>query len=328
MNRLSALEAAVVRGCGSLIAPGGNRGSLLVLIYHRVLPTADPLLPGEPDAGAFAEQMDLVRATCTVLPLAEAVERLLSGSLPSRAAAITFDDGYANNQSVAAPILAARKLPATVFVATGFIGTGRMFNDTVIESVRRAADRLDLGDMGLGIHELTDSPARRRAIDAILSAVKYKSLEERLAMAAAIAERVGAALPNDLMMTADQIRALHAGGIEIGAHTVSHPILRRLDADSARREIVASRRELEDIIGARVTSFAYPNGRPLQDYDGTHVQMVREAGFSAAVSTAWGAAGRNSDRHQIPRMLPWDRSPLKFAARLLRTHRQQSAATA
>lgn len=328
MKPLSGLEAAVIRGCGRFIAPGGSRGSLLVLIYHRVLETADPLLPDEPDAQGFAEQMDVVRAICTVLPLTEAVERLLSGTLPPRAATITFDDGYANNHAVAAPILAARKLPATVFVSTGFIGTGRMWNDTVIESVRRSGDLLDLADLNLGTHELTDVAARRRAIDAILAALKYRNLEERLVMAAAIAARAGSALPGDLMMTVAQIKDLHAQGIEIGAHTVSHPILKRLDEATARREILASRSELEAIIGAPVTSFAYPNGRPHQDYDASHVEIVRKAGFRVAVSTAWGAAGRNADRHQIPRMLPWDRSALRYAARMLRTHRQRQAVTA
>jgi peptidoglycan/xylan/chitin deacetylase (PgdA/CDA1 family) len=329
MKALSRLEAALLRGCGSLLAPGGGRGSLLVLIYHRVLETADPLLSGEPTAQAFTEQMDVIRNTCHVLPLSEAVERLGSGSLPPRAACITFDDGYANNRTVAAPLLAARKIPATVFVATGFIGTGRMWNDTVIECVRRApGQQLDLSALGLDRYSLADWPARRRAFAAIVGALKYLPLDERLTRVAAIAERVGVALPDDLMMSESQIRELGGFGIEIGAHTVTHPILKRLDAPAAQREIEASKSMLEAITGRAVTTFAYPNGRPNQDYDASHVEMVRRAGFRTAVSTAWGAAGRHSDPYQIPRMLPWDRSSLKFGARLMTTYRAQRAAVA
>jgi peptidoglycan/xylan/chitin deacetylase (PgdA/CDA1 family) len=325
MKRLSQLEATLVRAGGSMLAPGGARGSLLVLIYHRVLPAPDPMLSGEPDVAAFTSQMDVIRDTCHVLPLAEAVERLAAGSLPPRAACITFDDGYANNCTLAAPVLHARGMPATVFVASGFIGNGRMFNDTVIESVRRATGVLDLTDLGLGRHELVDMPARLRAVDAILKSLKYLEQPARLAKAEAIAERAGQALPQDLMMSEDQIRQLGSFGIDVGAHTVSHPILARLDAATAKREIEASKSALEAIVGARLRTFAYPNGRPGQDYEASHVEMVRAAGFSAAVSTAWGAAERGSDRYQIPRMLPWDRSALRFALRLMRTHRSARA---
>src|SRR4029453_9293701 len=133
--------------------------------------------------------MDLIAGLCTVLPLAEAVERLYAGTLPPRAACITFDDGYRNNLTVAAPILRARGLPATVFVSTGYIGNGRMFNDTVIESVRRAGTELDLSDLGLGRYDFADDRARLRAIDQILTHVKYMEFSERSEKAAALAQR-------------------------------------------------------------------------------------------------------------------------------------------
>ncbi len=324
MDRLSAPGAAAIRACGKLLAPGGGRGTLLVLIFHRVLPEPDPLLPGEPDVVAFAAQADLIAAICRVLPLQEAVDRLYSGSLPERAACITFDDGYANNLTQAAPILKSRGLPATVFVATSFLNGGRMWNDQVIESVRHARGELDLTSLGLGRHGLEDVPARRRAIDALIGALKYSDPHERAAQAAAIAERVGSD-GNDLMLTEEQVRQLRREGVDIGAHTVTHPILVAAAADDARREIAASKSILESMIGEPVTLFAYPNGRPRRDYAREHVEMVRQAGFSAAVSTAWGACRRASDRFQLPRMLPWDTSALKFAARLLRTHRAAPA---
>jgi peptidoglycan/xylan/chitin deacetylase (PgdA/CDA1 family) len=320
MDRLSGLQRALFAACGSVLSPAGSRGSLLVLMYHRVLTEPDPLLADEPDARTFAAHMDVVRDTCNVIGLGEALERLRTRSLPARAACVTFDDGYANNFEVALPILAERKMPATVFVATQFIGGGRMWNDTIIEVVRRAQGALDLRKFDLGQHLLDDIRSRRIAFDTILSKLKYFEYADRLRTAQEIAEIAGADLPENLMMSEDMIRKLHAHGVEIGAHTHSHPILTRLDDDQARREIVQSKQILESVIGAPVTTFAYPNGRPGVDYDGRHVEMVRSCGFSGAVSTARGCARRHSDLFQIPRVAPWDRTAPRFAARLIKTY--------
>lgn len=323
MKSLPPIQAGLLRAFGNFIAPGGPRGALLVLIYHRVLAQRDPILTDEPTADEFAAQMDIVASTCRVLPLSEAVARLRAGSLPPRAVSITFDDGYANNRELAAPILKRRGIPATIFVATGFVGRGRMWNDTVIEAVRGAGPRLDLGPLGLGAFDLPDAAACIRALEKILPALKYLDPEQRQERADAVADAAG--IPRDAspMMSEQQIHELENFGIEIGAHTVTHPILRSVGADAARREIAASKDTLESITGRRIGLFAYPNGRPGRDYDASHVALVKSCGFDAAVSTAWGAAGREVDRFQIPRMLPWDSSPLKFAARLLRTYREQ-----
>jgi peptidoglycan/xylan/chitin deacetylase (PgdA/CDA1 family) len=327
MNRLPPLQSKLLQAAGTLASRCGP-ASLLVLIYHRVLPTRDPLLPDEPDAADFSAQMDLIGRNFRLLPLREAVQRLRSGDLPARSVSITFDDGYANNCEVALPILKARGIPATVFVAPGFLSGGRMFNDTVVEAVRRAPAELDLTREGFGRHALPDDAARVRAIAAILPVLKYLPQAERLRRAAAVAERVGAGLPDDLMMTEDQVRRLHHEGIEIGAHTMNHPILANADEVTARREIVESKGRLEEMIGAKVSSFAYPNGGPTRDYTTRDVVLAREAGFDVAVSTAWGAATPGRDPHQIPRIAPWDRTALRFGLRLVRAYVERTAALA
>jgi peptidoglycan/xylan/chitin deacetylase (PgdA/CDA1 family) len=123
------------------------------------------------------------------------------------------------------------------------------------------------------------------------------------------------------MMRDDEVRALRDAGMEIGAHTATHPILTRLPPAEARREIDDSRDRLAAILNEPVSLFAYPNGKPGQDYAPEHVRMVRDAGFSAAVSTAWGVASPGSDVFQLPRFTPWDRGPAKFALRLLLNRR-------
>jgi peptidoglycan/xylan/chitin deacetylase (PgdA/CDA1 family) len=305
------------------LSPAGARGRLSVLIFHRVLPQPDPIFPGEVDAVAFDAICRWTKSWCNVLPLDQAVQGLRNRNLPERALAITFDDGYADNRTVAQPILQRHGLSATFFIATDFLDGGRMWNDTVIESVRRCpAARLDLSSLPrpdgaghLGQHAIGTPEEKRQAIGAILGQIKYLPVAERQAMTTQIANCATVQLPSDLMMTSQQVRELHRAGMQIGAHTRTHPILATLGADAARAEIHESRRCLEQVLGERVGLFAYPNGKPGTDYSPESVQIVRELGFDAAVSTTWGASHSGTDLFQIPRFTPWDRSKLRFGAR-------------
>jgi peptidoglycan/xylan/chitin deacetylase (PgdA/CDA1 family) len=301
-----------------MLAPGGSRGTLGILIYHRVLPGADALLGDDIDAAGFESQMAFLAQEFNVLPLGEGCERLVQGTLPARAVSITFDDGYADNEQIALPILKRHGLTATFFIATGYADGGVMFNDVVIEAVRRAPGGThDLLRLGLGRCELSDDASRVAAINALLPQLKYRPVSERGDMAARIAGELGVSISLDLMMRPAQIRHLHDEGMEIGAHTVNHPILAVTGDREARDEIVESKRRLEDITGSRVRLFAYPNGEPGRDYIDRDVRLVREAGFAAAVSTSMGIARRASDLFQLPRFGPWDRTPRRMGLRLL-----------
>ena len=312
------LGGTVFRFVGNLLAPAGERGRLSILIYHRALAAPDPILHDETDAAVFAWQMALLRDQFNVLPLGEACARLARGALPARAACITFDDGYADNEQIALPILKRLGLPATFFVATGYSDGGIMFNDAVIEAVRRApAGTHDLAPLGLGSHSFDDSASRRAAIDDLLGQIKYRPVAERTELVERLAAAMQSTLPTNLMMRPAQIKRLYDEGMEIGAHTVTHPILTVLDEQQARAEIVGGKHRLEEITGAPVTLFAYPNGKPGRDYGPRDVDLVRQAGFTAAVSTTAGAGNRASDLYQLPRFTPWDRSPWRFGLRLL-----------
>ena len=308
--------AASVRSFGRVLSfVRGPR--LSILIFHRVLPRPDALMPDEPDAIAFEARMRWLASGFRVMPMVESARRLKDGSLPANAACVTFDDGYADNVTIAAPILAKLRLPATFFVSTGFLDGGRMWNDTVIESVRACpGDSLDLERLDCGTWSVRDDAGRRAAIAGLLDRLKYLPQGERQTRVDAIADAVGLPARSDLMMTRQQVRELRRHGMSIGAHTVTHPILTTLTADEALREIDEGRRDLEDTLSERVKVFAYPNGKPMRDYDASHVALVRELGFDAAVSTAWGASRRESDRFQLPRFTPWDTRVDRFGLRL------------
>jgi peptidoglycan/xylan/chitin deacetylase (PgdA/CDA1 family) len=301
-----------------LLSPGGKRG-LSIFIYHRVLPHKDPLFPGEVDSAEFDHDLRRIGAMFNVIALRDAVRHSAAGTLPPRAACITFDDGYADNAEVALPVLQRHKLPATFFVATGFLNGGRMWNDSVIEMVRRAPDgALDFSTFGLGIHPVTTVAQRQAAIKALIGQLKYLPMGERLDMVNRLVDAVGIALPTNLMMTSSQVRQLHQSGMSIGAHTVNHPILASIDLTTARAEISQGKHALEEMIGAPVPLFAYPNGKPDADYRAEHVALVKDLGFEGAVSTAWGACKGAPDVFQLPRFSPWDRTPLRFALRMAR----------
>lgn len=307
----------IVNALLSLRSPGGARGRLSILIYHRVLPAPDPLLPGEPDAATFRWQMQLVARHFRPLSLASAVTDLRAGRLPARAICVTFDDGYADNAEIALPILTSLGIPATFFIATAFLDGGRMFNDTIIETVRRLpSGHWDFSDLGFGCHELGDASSRINTYSSIIRNAKYLPQPERDQRVAQLAGQAGSPLPEQLMMRAEQVLILRQAGMDIGGHTHSHPILARLTETDAECEIRRGRDELEALLGEPVRLFAYPNGRPGQDYFEQHVAMVRKAGFDAAVSTAWGGARHNTDRFQLPRFTPWDRTPTRFLLRL------------
>jgi peptidoglycan/xylan/chitin deacetylase (PgdA/CDA1 family) len=311
----------LIRTALGMASPGGTRGRLSILIFHRVLPQVDPLFPQEMDAQRFDVLCGWLAAWFNVLPLDQAVRRLKEGSLPQRALAITFDDGYADNHDVAMPILKKHGLCATFFIATGFLDGGRMWNDTVIESVRLtpqgALPLQQLGVSGLSEMAVRTVADKKNAITQIIRAIKYLPVPQRLALTQELAALAQVTPPSDLMMTSAQVRAMRRAGMQIGAHTVSHPILAKLSEDEAREEILRGKHQLEDLLDEPITLFAYPNGKPGEDYAPLNVQIVKDLGFEAAVSTAWGASNAQTDLFQIPRFTPWDRSPWRFALRMM-----------
>jgi len=307
---------SLMKSIFSIMSPAGVRGPLSILIFHRVAAQPDPVFPGEMHARRFDEVCGWLKSWFNVLPLDAAVAHLKAGTLPARAACITFDDGYADNHDVALPILQKHGLQATFFIATGFLDGGRMWNDTVVESIRHTeVTTLDLSEFG---RFMVGSPAEKaEAIGAVLGKIKYLPMAERLAAAQRIAMSAKADLPGNLMMTSAQVKAMRQAGMQIGAHTVSHPILACLSDKQAKAEIQESKDFLENVLGERVGLFAYPNGKPGKDYTPASVEVVNCLDFDAAFSTQWGASCTGDDLFQIKRFTPWDKTQWRFGTRLL-----------
>ena len=185
------------------------------------------------------------------------------------------------------------------------------------EAVRAVTTpEFDLRAAKLGCYRTGSLAEKRETIDAILGATKYLPQDERDDVVKAIQEAGGNPLPDDLMMTDEQVRFLRDAGMEVGAHTRKHPILAKCTPAQAQAEIADGRDDLAALLGTPPRLFAYPNGKPGTDYDATHVELVKRTGFDAAVSTSGGAARAGDDPYQLPRFTPWARKQLHFGLRI------------
>lgn len=310
------LTKTIYRTLGNLVSPGGARGKVQIFIFHRVLSEIDPLSMWEPDIERFDNLIRLISETYNVISLGEACDRLSQKSLPIRAACITFDDGYEDNYSNALPILQKYNVPATVFIATDFIDGGIMWNDVIIESIRNMSGILTINELDVENENCVTFKEKRSLLDRLIPKIKYMTPVQREDIVMQIADITGYQLKS-LMMTSEQIVEMEEKGITIGAHTCSHPILRSIDEADAKKEIAHSKEILQGILKNNVNLFAYPNGRPGEDYSNRDVDIVKSLGFKAAVSTRKDIATSSSNVFELPRFTPWDLSVHKFMVRNL-----------
>jgi peptidoglycan/xylan/chitin deacetylase (PgdA/CDA1 family) len=300
---------------------------LNTLIYHRVLPEPDPLRPWEIDAQSFNQHLEWISGVFNVLPLQEASEALHANKLPKRSLCITFDDGYLDNAEIALPLLKSHQMPATFFCTSAFIEGGMMWNDQVIEAIRHwPSESISISELALENLPLNTLGSRAKSAEAILNKLKYIEKTERANIAQKLFEE-SQADPGRQMMSAKEIRYLHNQGMEIGGHTHNHPILSNLNEDDARYEIEHNKRTLEAILDQKISSFAYPNGKPGKDFLSEHSQIVSNADYKIAVSTSPGVSNHSINTLQLPRFTPWDDTRDKFLLRLALNHTQKVSFT-
>ena len=290
---------------------------LSILAFHRVFPEKNGIFSGAMDAVQFDHLLRILKKCYLILPLSEAVSIIQKGTVSSEILSITFDDGYKDNFSVAMPILLKHKLRATFFVASGFLNGQWMWNDGIIEAVTQINKSvLDLSSFDLGYYDISSPAKKQFAINAILEAVKYQPNESRIKFANDLICLYGIAPPKRIMMKPEEVKSLYESGMEIGGHTISHPILAHLPYQDAYREIQGNKRKLENIINAPINVFAYPNGIPGKDFTQETKSIVKRLGYRAAVSTFSEVASTTSDPFELPRYTPWDKNPYKFMLRL------------
>jgi len=297
------------------------RPGAVILMYHRIadLPTDPYRIAVSPDH--FAQHLEYIRQTCYPMRLLDLVDAVQRNSLPKRAVVISFDDGYVDNFYQAYPILASARIPATVFVTSGHIDSPREFWDDELERVLLLPERLpsclQLRVQGEEYEwPIRSADQRQLAHRAVYRLLLPLTADERLSILAHLASWAGmegTGRPDYRAMTSIELIQLTQNGlVELGAHTITHPVLSALSADAQYAEIVGSRQRLEAIIGSPVLTFAYPHGR-VQDFTDETVEIVETAGFRAACTAIPGVVESGDDLLRLRRywVHNWDLETFK-----------------
>jgi peptidoglycan/xylan/chitin deacetylase (PgdA/CDA1 family) len=270
-----------------------QRGRPLIVTYHRVLPPAAGLDLSQAgivvSTATFERQLKVLARHFRIVPLAEAGE-----SKDPDACAITFDDGWADNHAHALPVLTRLGLPSTLFVTTGLIGTDGLFwperlayllSDPARKQLQPAAfDGLDPEvKNALAAAARAEDSALAGALDCLIESAKQMPDDDREQMLDRVAQQVGrdAGRLAPRLLNWEQVSAMQAAGVEIGAHGVTHAILTRIEPARAVAEIQESRAAVSRALGRPAESFAYPNGDTTPEL----AAAVAEAGFRLAVVT-------------------------------------------
>lgn len=294
----SSAKARARKALGSIGSPFGKallRRSLTVVCYHRIVEHVERgLFPEVASASPamFEQHLDMMGEDHQFVTLADVVAWLGGGAaLPSRALLLTFDDGYRDNYETAFPILRARGLSATFFIATGHMDTGEllwwdMASMLISEAAATVVDLPLLGTVTLPPPDERTSLARRW-----ISAAKVLPNTARLEALDSLAQSVSVAPPTrpSVAMSWDQAREMADAGMTLGGHTSTHPILSRMTPTDARRDIADGLDRIREEVGRAVVSFAYPNGER-GDFNRVHKQVLADLGVVLAFSLVSGPA--------------------------------------
>jgi peptidoglycan/xylan/chitin deacetylase (PgdA/CDA1 family) len=301
----------------------------LVLMYHRVARVeADPWeLCVRPEH--FESQIGMLREHVDLVPLPELRSQLRKGRNSRPVVAITFDDGYVDNLTVARPILERFGAPATVFVATGHVGRRSDFwwdrLAKIVLPERLLPSTLELGsaheqfrhhDEQLTAAGARGRRARRQLHDRLWAWCGDRPESRRDADLSAVERWAGVQQeqdPHAWPMTPDQLSALVAGGlVQIGAHSVTHPMLSRLSTADKTTEIGQSRADCQRLAGRAPAAFAFPHG----DADAESIALVRDAGFEIACTSQPDLVWHAGDAHATPRIHVGDENGAALLRRL------------
>jgi peptidoglycan/xylan/chitin deacetylase (PgdA/CDA1 family) len=317
----------------------------VILLYHRVAElSADPqLLCVRPSH--FLEHLEVCRKVAKVIPLQSLIKSLERGKMPGHGIVITFDDGYSDNLHSAKPLLERHEIPASVFVSTGSVGSDqelwwdeleRIFLgphplpevlNLQIHGTRHEWENTPTGyeenhprdARSWNLMERNDPSPRHsiyRSLCTALGPLAEKERKRLLHELRAWAGMDSVGRPSHRSLSCHEIRELAQGGlVEIGAHTVTHPVLSSLSGEEQRAEIKDSKSRLEEILGHAVTSFSYPFGLR-HDYTAITVSIVKESGFDCGCANVPGILRPKADRFQLPRVVVRDWDGDEFSRRL------------
>lgn len=320
-TRLGSLAKYAVREAVARFAPRYWRmrcGVLIVLMYHRVLPRVEALQPVVQPGMVVTEesfdmQLKLLREHFEPVALQEWLADTAAGRpVPRRACAVTFDDGWSDNYQYAYPILKAHKIPATIFVVTGQVGTTYRYwperlaavlwagGAGIEASVVQREEFRWLHRLGIPFR-IGGVPPTREQIDEIITRAKIypdRELIERVAKMEVVAEFDGRKNPPDLLGWSQLEEMVASGLVEVGSHTRNHTRLSKVtDAGELRDEVIGSLDDILSSLGDRPCTFCYPNGDRSDD-----AEMLVRSRYVGACTVQRGWNTVNTDPFALKRI--------------------------
>jgi peptidoglycan/xylan/chitin deacetylase (PgdA/CDA1 family) len=279
-----------------------------ILRYHAICGPdgyryADPSICITPEN--FEQHVAYLTRNYSVVRLEDTVRALTERQpLPSNAVVITFDDGYADNLA-AARTLAEYGATATFYVTAGCLAGGQPFWPAelrhLIAAIQQPLITLCAGSVQVDL-DLTTAATRAAAVRKLTKSFKSHTIAVRETLREQLRAVARASDMPRVMLTWDEVREMHALGMTIGSHTMTHPNLPSVGLDAAREELVGSRARIEREIGAPVTMFSYPNGGADRYYTHEIKRLVAETPFAAAVTSRNAFAGPSSDVYALERL--------------------------
>lgn len=292
------------------------RADIPILAYHRVWDVADEdSFPFDVELVSasiadFAWQMEYVRLNFNPITF-RTLLRIIDGEEqpPPRPVIVTFDDGFDDNYRHAFPILAARDIPATIFIATGYVDSDRTFWFDRLAHLILSAHPQTLHVKGLAepVPLPAAANARRATLGRLLEHLKQVPNELRLEILRHIDAVLGAGdfaldAQESQPMNWNQVREMAAAGMEFGSHTVTHPILANLGDDDLWFELTESKRVIEQQTGRTVQVIGYPVGGATA-FDERVRHMARGAGYRLGASYISGTnLPQNLDHFGLKRL--------------------------
>jgi len=282
------------------------------LMYHRILKQTNSQIVNVQSgmfvsADSFAKQINFLKDRYEIVFLEDIVDKITNGNDIDGLCAITFDDGWRDNFTNAFPILKAYSVPATIFLATDYVGTDRLFWP---EELCLYLDQNMFGKPGFDIappsyirfsEEISclRQYGRETFFDKSIQILKGYAPRDREEILGCIRGMLKADPVPRQMMNWDEAREMLSSGlVRFGAHTASHEILDQVPLQTARDEIAKSCADIVQNLGGKVSSFAYPNG----NYTESIQKFLTESGFKVAVTTCKGFIAHNTPVMEVPRI--------------------------
>lgn len=292
---------------------------LTVLCYHRIM-DIDAAFPYDSDlvsasTSQFRAQLEYISSNYNVINFRYLMDYLRreNGRFPENSLIITFDDGYIDNYTVAYPMLREHGLTATMFVTAGFVGSSHVFWwDKIAYIIKKTErDSIDIKSPVNISMDIREFSSRQDCARKLIKKVKEIPDSQKESVIDQLSDQLGV-IPvkgkTGYVMSWDQLKEMSEDGIEIGAHSVNHPIFSNIPEERVRKEVRDSKELIEENIGSEVVTFGSP-GRGIMERREREIftrllkEEVRESGYHFSTMYRWGLVYENSfDRYAMERI--------------------------